>query len=63
MEYALVRRTILVNQNVMWQLNGENLTILHMILSLQKSLTKTSNIVTTEQSRQLSLRIQEQERT
>ena len=28
MDYALVRRTILVNQNIIWQLDGENKTVL-----------------------------------
>ena len=35
MDYALVRRTILANQNVIWQLNGENITNLLMILGLK----------------------------
>ena len=35
MDYALVRRTILVNQNIIWQLDGENKTVLPIILSLQ----------------------------
>ena len=37
MDYAFLRRTILVNKNAIWQLDGDNLTILHMILSLQKT--------------------------
>ena len=28
MDYALVRRTILVNQNIIWQLDAENKTVL-----------------------------------
>ena len=32
---CLVRRTVVVNHNVIWQLHGENITILPIILSLQ----------------------------
>lgn len=39
----------LVNKNVVWQLDGENITILPMILSLQNIYTKASNIVVTKQ--------------
>ena len=35
MDYALVRRTVAKNQSIIWQLDGENITILPMILSLQ----------------------------
>ena len=35
MDYALVRRTILVNQNIIWQLDGESKTVLPIILNLQ----------------------------
>ena len=47
MDYALVRRAILENQKVMWQLDGKNIAILPINLSLQNIYPKTSNIVTT----------------
>ena len=36
MDCALVRKTVLVNQNVIQQLDGENITNLPMILSLER---------------------------
>ena len=50
MDYDLVSRLLLVNQNVICQLDGENIATIPMVLSLQNIQTKTSNIVTTGQS-------------
>ena len=35
MDYAVLRRNILVNHNAIWELYWENITILPMILNLQ----------------------------
>lgn len=46
MYQVLVMRTILVNQNVKWQLDGKNIILLPKILNLQNIYTKTANVVT-----------------
>ena len=44
MDYAFLRINILVSQSIKWQQDGENITILPIILSLQNIYANTSNI-------------------
>ena len=58
MDYGAERRTILMSQNVIWQLEREKIAILPMILNLQNIYTITSNFGTTGQSWRTLLSIQ-----